>query len=183
MKCSLHEIGKACGTSLGSIAAIEFYYPADLSATPKAYCLAEYASEPVFLFGKTAFPQKPMLNSAKLEERTNASRKAGDFVETTLTFSIRRIRLEAHQLAGHLQNRRIHVAVRDANGERYWLPNMRVQIARTTGQAFRDFNGYTFTLTSQRERFAVMLPPVVVVAPPPVGISWMTIGSTFTVGL
>jgi hypothetical protein len=151
VKPILHDIERACGTALGGLRSLAIIDPADLSSPVRQY-FAPSVPEVALLTGKRSYSIAHTLTAGQYSERTNTATRAGDFYETSVNFSIKKIRFEVENLAEKLRNRRVHVLITDNEGLKKLCINMRLATETNSGGRLGERSGYQFTFSGRREK-------------------------------
>jgi len=145
--CNLHDIERICKAVPGGCRSITFIVPNDVDTLPEQFCVPNVA-DITLLSGKVAYRIEFDRNSARHVERHNGGNRAGDTFDSTLTFTLKKIRVEVEWLRAKLANRRVHVIAEYNGGGQRLLLNMRVLSDSDSGDRIGAPNRYNFTLTS-----------------------------------
>lgn len=151
VKPTLHDIEQVCAAALGGFRQLAIIDPADLQ-TPVRQYFAVSVPEVSLLTGRRSYSIAHLLTAGGYSERTITSNKAGDYYESTIQFGLKKIRIDAENLAEKLKNRRVHVVFTDNSGIKRLALDMRLSTETTTGNRLGDRAGYQFTFTGRREK-------------------------------
>lgn len=146
MVCSLHDIARICAAVPGGCRSLTLIVPTDVDALPEQFCVPNVA-DLTLLSGKVAYRIEFDRYSCRHIERTNTGNRAGDTFDSTLTFTLKKIRLDVEWLRSKLANRRIHVILEYATGIQRLLLNMRVASDADSGDRIGSPSRYSFSLT------------------------------------
>jgi hypothetical protein len=146
VSCELHAISRQCRPAKGGASRIVLIDPADLSVQPVYYRVPN-VGELEFLPGKSAYLIECDLNTARLTSDTTVNADSGDVFNYRVEARLKTIRLDVEYLRRKLANRRVHAVVTLRNGERYFLPLMRLVFNSASGDALRSINAYTLVAT------------------------------------
>lgn len=155
--------------------------PSDVSALPEQFCVPN-VGDVTLLSGKVAYRIEFDRNSCRHVERQSTNNRAGDTFDSTLSFTVKKLRVEVDWLRAKLANRRVHVIVEYADGNKRLLLNMRTVSESDSGDRIGAPNRYAFTLTSSATAPAPfinseLIPPGgggIVVPPTPPGLTITT---------
>lgn len=118
---------------------------------PQQYCVPN-VGDIVLGEGATSYTIAFERNTARLVDKTNTSRSAGDTFDYTLTFSLQEIRLDVEWLRAKLANRRVHIIAEYRTGLQRLLPNMRLTSDSDSGDRIGARQRYTFSFTTSLDK-------------------------------
>ncbi len=144
----LNAIERACDRTLAGLLSIVLIDPNDLVTQPD-WNIVPNISDLEFKDGKGAYTFHTAIHSARLEDETDPSQPGGDMFNYKLSAFVRSIRGEMELLRSLLRHRRIHVVATYKNGDKRFIPYMRVTARADSGaKAGTDKRGYTITGTA-----------------------------------
>lgn len=191
MNCNPHDIVRVCEKPPGGIRTVTIIVPSDLESEPVQYCVPNIA-DLVLVDGAVAYSLEIDQFSGRLVDKQNTSNRAGDTFDYSLTFTIRKVRLDVEWLRGKLANRRMHVIVTYATGLQRYLPNMRPVSESDSGDKIGSRNQYTFNFSTSLERPAPTIDSSIsggtgtIIPPAPPGLTVATAiaapGGTVSIG-
>lgn len=151
MVCSLHDIERVCSPAPGGLKSVTLIIPENVYMFPQQYCVPN-VGDIVLGEGATSYTIEFERNTARLVDKTNTSRAAGDTFDYTLSFSLQEIRLDVEWLRAKLANRRVHVIAEYRTGLQRLLPNMRLTSDSDSGDRIGARQRYTFSFTTSLDK-------------------------------
>lgn len=139
----LHDVEKACDWVPGGLQTLKLVDPRDLVTQP-TWNIAASVGELDFKPGKSAYIFEQDRIGGRLEDETDVSNPAGDFVTYRLSATVRKIRPDVEAFRAKLLNRRIHVVATYQDDQQRFVPYMRLFAKSDSGDRPSSRNGYSF---------------------------------------
>ena len=169
----LLSIEEACALGLRGFKKIFLILPEDVQAEiRRPQCCIPMTSMPTLIDGKAMYQIGYDRNTARFLEKKNIANRAGDYFDNSLTFTVKKTRIELDTLSTLLMNRKIHALLIDKENKVKYVKNLRCDDEADSGDK-ANRNEYRFRFTSKSIRKAPsvsgVLPPFIGYTPSPSG--------------
>jgi hypothetical protein len=152
------DIFRVCGVTVGSLRKIFILLPEDVKREGVTPFVVPVTTEATLYEGKREYIVQADRNTAVFTEKKVINNKAGDYYEQSITFQIKKLRVEVDYVSQFLINRRVHLLTVDKNGIVRFHRLMRQTDTATTGDTWTAKNGYTFSFSTRSPRKQPSIP-------------------------
>jgi hypothetical protein len=146
----LIAIEAACGNILNGLKKVFLILPEDVAGETVSHSILPLISLPQLVNGKAMYPVAFDKLSARFLEKKVITAKAGDYYDQTLTFTVKKTRIELDTLSHLLLNRRVHALLVYHDNNTKYVKNLRSEDEADSGDRSAK-NEYRFRFIAKSE--------------------------------